>query len=133
MLIERRRLLKTLAGMLATASLLAASLGLQSTTAQTTLAPKIAGDRASAIAAATTPSVSFAKDISGERMVKVLIVSNSTDPGLVNLRNDVLAKGGAVYLRFVSVTALAAMLPVCNRSTTCSNLTWWRRATQWSA
>ncbi|MCO6936060.1 hypothetical protein LVR26_29020, partial [Pseudomonas aeruginosa] len=38
-------------------------------------------------------------------------VSNSADPDLTALRADVLAKGGSVYMRYVSVTALSVMLP----------------------
>ena len=110
-LIERRRLLKTLAGLLAAASLLAASLGWQGAHAQTAPSGKIAADLSRVIHAATTPTVSFAKDVSGVRMVKVLIVSNSSDPDLASLRSNVLANGGSVYLRFVSVTAVSAMLP----------------------
>ena len=45
-------------------------------------------------------------------MVKVLIVSdNSTDPDLTALRADVLARGGSVYMRYVSVRALSVLLP----------------------
>ena len=58
-----------------------------------------------------SPKVSFAKDVNGQRYVKVLIVSNSTDPDLVALRAQVVALGGSVYMRYVSVTALSAMVP----------------------
>ncbi len=45
------------------------------------------------------------------RHVKALVVSNSTDPDLVALRAAVLANGGSVYMRYVSVAALSVMLP----------------------
>ena len=63
------------------------------------------------IAAPTTPKLSWAKDIAGLRFVKALVVSSSTDPDLTALRGDVLAKGGSVYFRYVSVAALSVMLP----------------------
>ena len=72
---------------------------------------KIAADLQQVIAAPTTPTLSWAKDVNGMRMVKVLVVANSTDPDLTALRSDVLAKGGSVYFRYVSVAALSAMLP----------------------
>ena len=76
-----------------------------------TASSKIATDLQQVIAASSTPSLSWAKDVSGLRMVKVLVVSSSSDPDLVALRSDVLAKGGSVYFRYVSVAALSAMLP----------------------
>jgi hypothetical protein len=59
------------------------------------------------LSAPTTPKLSWAKDINGSRYVKALVVANSADPDLVALRADVLAKGGSVYLRYVSVAALS--------------------------
>src|SRR4030095_4074882 len=72
---------------------------------------KIAADLTQVIDAVTIPKLSWAKDVDGIRYVKVLIVGNSADPELVALRGDVLAKGGSVYFRYVSVAALSAMLP----------------------
>jgi hypothetical protein len=109
-LIERRGLRSALAWMLASALLLVAPFGLQNAHAQT--APsKIAKDLQAVIDASTTPSLNWVKDVYTVRMVKVLIVSNSTDPDLTALRSDVIARKGAVYMRYVSVNALSAMLP----------------------
>ena len=44
-------------------------------------------------------------------MVKVLVISNSSDPDLAALRADVVARGGSVYFRYTSVRALSVMLP----------------------
>ena len=84
-LIERRAFSKTLA-MLASSALLIGSIWSGVAHAQTAQAGKIAADLASAIGAGTTPVVSFAKDVNGVRMVKVLIVSNGSDPDLASLR-----------------------------------------------
>jgi hypothetical protein len=74
-------------------------------------ASKIAADMWQVVLSPTTPRLSWAKDVNGVRMVKALIVSNSTDPDLTALRADVIAKGGAVYFRYTSVAALSVMLP----------------------
>ncbi len=53
----------------------------------------------------------WAKTVDGQVLVKVLIVGASTDPDLVSLRADVVARGGSVHYNYISVRALAAMLP----------------------
>jgi subtilisin family serine protease len=105
--LERRTLFKAGAALLLSATLLAAAPDLRAQTASS----KIAADLQQVINAATTPSLSWAKDVGGVRYVKTLIVSNSSDPDLVSLRCDVLAKGGAVYFRYSSVRGLLALLP----------------------
>src|SRR5690242_13876655 len=55
------------------------------------LSPKIAPDLAGVVNAATTPSLSWAKDVDGVRYVKALVVSDSADPNLANLRAAVLS------------------------------------------
>ncbi len=108
-LIERR--LRRVPVVAMTALLLGTSLlGLRPAHAQIA-SSKIAADLQLAIAAPTTPRLSWAKDVGGIRMVKVLVISSGTDPDLVALRADVVARGGAVYFRYVSVAALSAMLP----------------------
>ena len=72
---------------------------------------KIATDLQQVIVAPSTPSLSWVKDVSGQRYVKALVFSDSTDPDLTALRADVLAKGGAVYYRYISVRGLAVLLP----------------------
>lgn len=79
--------------------------------AQLPASNKVASDLAAVVAAASTPSVSWARDVGGVRYVKALIVSSSGDPNLVALRSAVLAAGGSVYMRYVSVAALSVLLP----------------------
>jgi serine protease AprX len=109
-LIERRRLWLAAATSVAFLTLIAT---LVSQTAHgAPLAPsRIASDLQQVISATVTPKVSWAKDVNGVRMVKVLIVGTGTDPDLTPLRADVLAKGGSVYYRYSSVAALSALLP----------------------
>src|SRR6185295_9872941 len=93
-------------------ALLAASLlGMPAAYGQATNEDKIARDLQTMIAAATTPSASWAKDVNGVRYVKVLVVATTTDPDLVALRSDVLTRGGSVYFRYVSVATISALLP----------------------
>ena len=110
-LIERRiinhRFLAVLFGMLL---LFAAAIGVRPAFGQTA-SSKIASDLQAVISAPTTPLLNWAKDVNGIRYVKVLVISNSTDPDLVALRADVLAKGGSVYYRYTSVRGLLALLP----------------------
>lgn len=72
---------------------------------------KIAADLRQVVAAATTPTLNWARDVFGVRYVKVLIVGAPGDPELAALRADVVARGGSVYMRYTSVTALSALLP----------------------
>ena len=76
-----------------------------------TAASKIAPDLQQIISAASTPKISFAKDVRGQRHVKALVVASSSDPDLTELRAAVLAAGGSVYMRYVSVAALSVLLP----------------------
>jgi subtilisin family serine protease len=107
-LVERRRVLAAMTGTLAVAAALwAYSPGAQ---AQTN-SPKIARDLQPVLTAATTPVINWAKDVNGVRYVKVLIVANTSDVELSNLRKAVMAAGGSIYYRYSSVMALAALLP----------------------
>ena len=106
-LLETHLARRLLARATAAAALLFGLAGLHSAQA----AGPIATDLQQVLNANATPKISWAKDVNGLRMVKVLIVAKSGDPDLVALRNDVIARGGAVYFRYVSVAALSAMLP----------------------
>ena len=110
-LIERRRWRSALAGALASLALLAATAGLRSAHAGTAPADKIAADLQAVVGAAKTAKLSWTKEDRGIRYVKVLVIADSSDPTLAALRADVLAKGGSVYMRYLSVNALSAMLP----------------------
>jgi subtilisin family serine protease len=55
--------------------------------------------------------VAWAKANNGQFLVKVLIVAANSDPDLVSLRADILARGGSVFYNYLSVRAVAAMVP----------------------
>jgi serine protease AprX len=111
-LATRRALLSGLARA-ATLTALSASLLGGAAHAQTAPIPKISTDLRAALAAAagSTPSVTWARNLSGVLHVKVLINASSTDAELTTLRHDILARGGSVTYNYLSVRALAAMLP----------------------
>ena len=112
-LIERRAQplrQRLLAALLLATMVLSALLGFGPAQAQTAQ-DKVALDLRNVIASPTTPQLNWVKDLSGQRYVKALIVSNSSDPDLVALRGAVMSAGGSVYLRFVSVRALSVMMP----------------------
>jgi hypothetical protein len=96
-----------LMGLLLAITLLAASPLLRAQTA----ASKIAQDLQTVLAAPTTPKLNWARDVNGQRYVKVLIVSNADDAELAALRTAVMAAGGSIYYRYSSVLALSALLP----------------------
>ena len=105
-LIERRRLV------LGLSSLALAAAALFPLKAVASAGSKIATDLQAVIDAPTTPVLNWTKDVvGGVRMVKVLVISNSSDPDLAALRADVIARGGSVYFRYTSVRALSVMLP----------------------
>ncbi|MBL8303247.1 MAG: S8 family serine peptidase, partial [Ideonella sp.] len=79
--------------------------------AQTLPSSKVAADLRRVIDGGPTPALNWTRTIGGVRYVKVLIVSSSPDPELADLRAKVLASGGSVYYRYLSVTALSVLLP----------------------
>src|SRR5262249_51929270 len=65
-----------------------------------------------ALPGASVPAgVAWAKLQSGEILVKVLVVAASSAPDLASLRADIVARGGSVHYNYLSVRALAAMVP----------------------
>ncbi|HEV7915487.1 MAG TPA: hypothetical protein VGP22_17110, partial [Albitalea sp.] len=72
---------------------------------------KIAADLREAMSDRGASRQRWSRDVAGQRYVKALIVSSSTDPELADLRAQVLAVGGSVYYRYLSVQALSVMLP----------------------
>ncbi len=73
---------------------------------------KIASDLAAVIGAPTLPAVSWATQINGPAYAKVLIMANDSDPTLASLRQALLAQGGSVQYVYLSVRALAGVVPV---------------------
>ena len=68
------------------------------------LAPELRGDLG-AVANAWT------RDVGGKRQVQMVVVSNSDDPELDDLRDQVLRLGGAVHARLPLVRSLSVQLP----------------------
>jgi hypothetical protein len=71
---------------------------------------KVAPDL-SLVLARSDLSPGWVRTVGGTRYVKVLIMARSTDTSLASLRAQVLASGGGVYYRFISMQGLSATLP----------------------
>ena len=82
--------------------------------AQAPSSPKVSADLRAVLApsasAVATP-VPWARQMSNQWYVKVLINASSTDPNLAALRADILVRGGSVFYNFLSVRALSALVP----------------------
>src|SRR6185295_17130348 len=83
--------------------LLAAALCLPLPGFSQTSAPsgKVASDLREALSGGPVRGKSWVREIGGTRYVKALIVSNSSDPELTDLRAQVMASGGSVYYRYL--------------------------------
>ena len=110
---NRRSTLKALIAALAVCVGALASTGPALAQAQAqAVSPKIAADLGQTIGATTAPVVTWASTLDGQLHAKVLIVATSSDATLSALRLAILAQGGSVHYVYVSVRALAAMVPV---------------------
>ena len=72
---------------------------------------KVSDDLLRAIDSPLVQKLNWVKVDDGRRLVKALIVAESSDVELDGLRRAVLDAGGSVYYRYVSVAALSVMLP----------------------
>src|SRR5690242_12007505 len=72
---------------------------------------KIAPDLLTTIGSSAAPALPWAKLLGGEMLVRALVVANSDDPALTSLRQYIVNSGGSVYYNYVSIRALAVMLP----------------------
>src|SRR6185436_13428849 len=69
-------------------------------------------DLAAAVTAASVSGVTWARETTSGRMVKVLVIADaSVDPDLVNLRRAIVAAGGSVHYRYIPVPGVSAVLP----------------------
>jgi serine protease AprX len=142
-LIERRLPLRPLGALIATVVLLGALLGPNAAHADSTDTPKISADLAAGLAAPTTSSGSskllsssalmsdgststttitapqpvWKKTVNGIAYAKVIVVSNTSDAEMTNLRGAVLQLGGSVYYRYLSVRAISVLVPLANITT----------------
>jgi hypothetical protein len=74
---------------------------------------KVSSDLQQVVTGGSIAGLSWAKDTSAGRMAKVLVIAKpGVDPDLSPLRGAVVAAGGTVYYRFISVNGVLAMLPV---------------------
>jgi subtilisin family serine protease len=105
-----KRAWRQIAGRLALAlgmAALAGSLGAKPVPQQ-----KLAPDLKGVVAGKSGGKSNWQKDIGSRSYVKALVVSNSSDPELTELRARIVAVGGSVYYRYLTVPALSVMLPV---------------------
>ena len=72
---------------------------------------KIARDLASGLVETGKGKASWMRDLNGVRHVQVIIVSNSTDPAMTELRAAVLRTGGAIHAVHPAVRALTVQVP----------------------
>ena len=74
---------------------------------------KLSVDLNNAIGAPSVANLSWAKEtLLGGRLVKVLVIAEpGTDPELAGLRSAIVAAGGSVYYRYISVSGVLALLP----------------------
>ncbi len=83
--------------------------------AQTTITQarqKISSDLLREIERPSGQKLTWVKDDKNNgRLVKALVIANSADPSLTAIRQAILAAGGSVYYRYVSVAGISVMLP----------------------
>lgn len=75
------------------------------------MGPKVSADLRQMVGAFATANRNWAMDLGGRRYVKALIVSSAADPDLLVLRSAVVAAGGSVYYKYISINAISVVLP----------------------
>ena len=117
-LIESRRLRRVRAVAIAAMALLAASSGVGPAHAQPPsplrgIKPfhKVALDFADETASWRKPTARWARDVNGVRMVQAVLVSDSEDPDMRNLREHVVRNGGKVIVVQPAVHAMTVLVP----------------------
>ena len=110
-LIERRAL-KAFFKRLVAATAALAMLGGQPAFAAPVVKPKkVAKDLQAALDAPTTPNAKWAKDVNGARQVQVVIMSNSVDKEMTDLRTNIKGLGGSVHVAMPGLRAVTVTLP----------------------
>ena len=82
----------------------------QALDARATTAALVSTDLQAGVAAARTPKVNWARDIQGVRHVQVIVVSNTTDPQMTDLRNFIRRNGGSILARQLAVAGRERLL-----------------------
>jgi serine protease AprX len=72
---------------------------------------KIAPDLLTTVGSSVLPVVPWAKLLNGELLVRAIVVGNSDDRQLTDLRRYIVSVGGAVSYNYTSIRALAVMVP----------------------
>ncbi len=75
--------------------------------------PKLSDDLAN-VTSGSGKSVknTWLNSVGATTYAKVVIVAGGSDPELTDLRRAVVAKGGSVYYRYVSISGLLAVVPL---------------------
>ena len=74
-------------------------------------AKKVARDLESALDVTQAHSAKWSREINGQRHVQVVIVSNSSDAEMTDLRSDIAKAGGSVHVRLPGLHTVTATLP----------------------
>ena len=80
--------------------------------AQSAISSKVSPDLAAVVNAMPAALPTWARMVGTQRYVRVLVVATGNDTNLAALRADMLARGGSVHYVYLSVRALAGLLPV---------------------
>ena len=113
-LIERRRLPRAIVAAVTSVAMLFSGFG--STVAHAAPAggqsqDKIARDLDDEVAQTGAPKARWARDVNGVRHVQAIVVSNSTDSEMTDLRTLVKALGGSVHAVHPWMRALTVQIP----------------------
>ena len=112
-LIERRRLRRAFTLVLTCLALLFSSLGLQTAHAKPfgqDKRAKVARDLDDEIGQSRSPRARWARDLNGVRHIQAIVVSDSTDPAMTDLRNHVTRTGGTVQAVHSAMRALTVQI-----------------------
>src|SRR5438105_10154261 len=112
-LIERGRLRRAIASLIATFTLAIVSLVpaiAQAEPGGGEKNAKVARDLAEALTETGNPKSRWARDVNGARHVQVIVVSNSADPEMSELREHVLRAGGAIHAVHPAVHAMTVQI-----------------------
>src|SRR5512142_2773691 len=71
---------------------------------------KMARDLAAGLADTGRSNASWLRDVNGVRQVQAIVVSNSTDPAMTDLRTAVLRMGGSIHAVHPAVRALTVQV-----------------------
>ncbi|MFM7531471.1 MAG: hypothetical protein ACKO5J_03080, partial [Rubrivivax sp.] len=77
----------------------------------TAAASKLSPDLRREMVVTTSPQVPWWRWVGRGKLMRVVVLSNSTDPLLADLRSAVLAQGGSVFTRYLTVRGLSVLLP----------------------